>query len=63
MTNSKPMYLQLPIFQFFFALASLCLAFPPSAMLEMWHIVVQRCGPALGNVSRTVPAHGAHQEP
>ena len=31
-------------------------------MLEMWHIVVQGWGQALGNVSRTAPAHGAHKE-
>ena len=45
------------------ALASLCLASLPSATLEMRHIVVQGWGQALENVSRTVPAHEAHQEP
>ena len=63
MTNSKPIYLQLQIFQRFLALGRLCLASLPSAMLEMWHILVQGWGQALGNISRTVPAHGAHQEP
>ena len=49
MTNSKPIYLQLQIFQCFLALGPLCLASLPSAMLEMWHIVVQGWGQALGN--------------
>ena len=63
MTDSKPIYLQLQIFQWLLALAPLCLASLPSAMLEMWHIVLQGWGWAFGSVSRTVPAHGAHQEP
>ena len=63
MTNSNPICLQLQIFQCFLALGRLCLASLPSAMLEMWHIVVLGWGQALGNISRTVAAHGAHKEP
>ena len=62
MTNFKPICLPLQIFQCFLALGPLCLASLLSAMLEMWHIVVQGWGQALGNVSRTAPAHGVHQE-
>ena len=49
-------------FQCFLALGPLCLASLLSAMLEMWHIVVQGWGQALGNVLRTAPAHGVHKE-
>ena len=50
MTNSKPIYLQWQIFHCLLALAPLCFASLLSAMLEMWHIVVQGWGRALGNV-------------
>ena len=62
MTNFKPICLQLQILQCFLALGLLCLASLLSAMLEMWRIVVQGWGQALGNVSRTAPANGVHQE-
>ena len=50
MINSQPIYLQWEIFQCSLALAPLCLASLPFAMLQMCHIVVQGWGNALGNV-------------